>query len=81
MTVKVYSKPRCSACENTKRKLTRLGVSYEEHSLADTPEILEKAVASGFRAAPIVVADGVMWGGFDEAKIEALVDSGDTWDF
>lgn len=80
--VEVYSKPMCRECDKTKRKLSRLGVDFEEKSLMDSPEILEEAQKRNFLAAPIVVANGVMWSGFDEEKIEGLSGGEDSdWGF
>ena len=79
--ISVYSKPRCSACENTKKGLARRGLKFEEISLTQAPEILEEAKERGILSAPIVVANGIMWGGHNEAKLDELINSDADWDF
>lgn len=81
--VLVYSKPQCSQCESTKRKLENLSVEFEEKSLYDSPEIVEEAKSRGIYSAPIVIADKEWWGGHNNMKLDSLAvnNNNDVWDY
>jgi glutaredoxin-like protein NrdH len=70
VTVDLYTKPNCPACTLTKRQLDKREINHNEH---DIDTILDEAKARGITAAPIVVVDGQMWGGFRPDRIDALV--------
>jgi len=72
MEVKVWTTPACVQCEQTKKQLTKLGITYTEHSLADNPEQLEAFKEQGYLQAPIVETDIKIWTGFRLDKIKSL---------
>jgi glutaredoxin-like protein NrdH len=54
--------------------MDKLGVPYDTVDITDNPEELDKLIALGYRAAPVVVADnGESWAGFNPAKIEGIL--------
>jgi glutaredoxin len=54
----------------TKMYADKIGVSYVERALSDSPDILAKAVQAGYTSAPVVVDDhGDIWGGYNPSKI------------
>ena len=70
--IKVYGKPQCMACDQTKKWLERNGLEYEEEQLADHPDIVEEVKASGYTAAPICVTDqGEWWAGLSLERLRA----------
>lgn len=73
MSITVYTKPYCQACDATKRWLTKRGVRFTETPLADHPEIRAEAITAGLRAAPIVVArfgtSTDLWCGFNPGEL------------
>lgn len=72
MTV-VYTKPNCVQCDMTKRLMDKIGIDYETVDISENPEELEKLIAMGYRAAPVVIADnGESWAGFQPDKVTAL---------
>jgi len=81
MHVTVYTLPSCMGCNLTKRKLTELGIPFEEQAL-DAPQNAAKADelrAAGHRQAPIVVlSDGPfttehnVWHGYRPDLLEQL---------
>lgn len=72
--VTVYSKPNCGDCENTKRLLDELGVTYDVVDISKDRAALLKVKALGFRAAPVVDAGARgSWDGFKEDRIRALI--------
>lgn len=75
MTVTVYTKPACPACDTTKRHLGKLGIPFSTAPI--TPEVIDHLDASDITSAPIVhVERGLsdeMWGGYRPDRIERLV--------
>jgi len=72
MTI-VYTKPSCVQCDMTKRLMDRIGVEYTTVDISENPEELEKLIAMGYRAAPVVITDdGDSWAGFQPEKISDL---------
>ena len=66
----IYTQPNCQQCRATKRYADKIGVPYVERTLADSPDILDKAIKAGYTSAPVVTDDhGNIWGGYDPSKI------------
>ncbi|QGJ94177.1 glutaredoxin [Corynebacterium phage EmiRose] len=82
-TVTVYSNPGCQPCRATRKKLTSLGIDYDEVSLADVPAVAATFIEEGYTSAPIVsVVDyrGAVvdtWSGYSPDKLKALANNGD----
>jgi glutaredoxin-like protein NrdH len=73
MTI-VYTKDNCVQCDATKRMMDKLGVPYDTVDITDNPEELDKLIALGYRAAPVVITEsGESWAGFNPAKIEGIL--------
>jgi glutaredoxin-like protein NrdH len=71
--VTIYTKNNCVQCDATKRMMDKLGVAYDTVNMTTNPEELDKVMALGFRAAPVVITDSDgSWSGFNPSKIEAL---------
>jgi len=64
--------PDCVQCNQTKKLMDRLGISYTEVDLRDNPDVLEAFKAEGLLAAPIVTTDTKRWSGFRYEKIKSL---------
>lgn len=76
-TVTVYGKPRCVQCDATTRHLDKKGIEYTYRELEDHPEIVQRALALGMTAAPVVIVTDPggresMWSGFRHALLEEL---------
>lgn len=59
MSVTVYSKRNCPACERLKAALTKVGVSYEVKNVDTDLDAMDFVVAGGHRAMPVLYVDGV----------------------
>lgn len=70
--VRVYEKPQCGQCVQTKRVLEREGIKFEVEDLMD-PMNLAAVKALGHMSAPVVVAGGESWSGFRPDRIQELV--------
>jgi glutaredoxin-like protein NrdH len=69
-SVVVYTKPACIPCKLTKKHLDKLGVAYKTAPLDG--DILKDAIAAGITAAPLVFANGAIWGGYRPDRLDAL---------
>jgi glutaredoxin-like protein NrdH len=72
MTI-VYTKDNCVQCVATKKMMDKLGVPYDTVDITDNPEELDKLIALGYRAAPVVITENDSWAGFNPAKIEGIL--------
>jgi len=70
--VTIYTKNNCVQCDATKRMMDKLGVEYETVNISDYPEELDKLIALGYRAAPVVITDNDSWAGFQPDRITGL---------
>lgn len=73
MTVTVYSKPACVACNATYRALDKKGIEYNSVDMSQDLEAMEYVVGLGYAQAPVVIVDeSNHWSGFDPDKIDEL---------
>lgn len=72
MTVTVFTKPACTACNATYRALDKAGINYQSVDISQDAEGLERLKALGFMQAPVVEAGDDSWSGFRPDKIEEL---------
>lgn len=72
MSITVYSKPSCVACDATYRTLTRHGLAYDVVDLSTDLEALDLIKGLGYQQAPVVIVDGDHWSGFRPDRIKAL---------
>jgi glutaredoxin-like protein NrdH len=71
MTI-VYTKKNCVQCDATKRYLDMHAIAYETVDIETDADALEKIVALGFRAAPVVESSIGSWSGYDPDKLSKL---------
>lgn len=72
MKITVWEKPNCVQCMQTKREFDKLGIQYSVRRLDRSPKAIEKFLAMGLMAAPIVETDDRRWSGFRLNKIRSL---------
>lgn len=72
--ITVYTKPSCVQCDATKRHLTKLGLEFDTIDITQDQEALDKILAMGFQAAPVVITDEGSWSGYQPDKINELAD-------
>jgi glutaredoxin-like protein NrdH len=70
MKITVWELPSCVACNQTKREFDKRGIIYTTRKL--TPKAVDKFLAIGFTAAPIVETDDRRWAGFRLDRIKSL---------
>jgi glutaredoxin-like protein NrdH len=73
MAITVYTKPSCVQCDATKRTLDKLGLEYTAIDATQDEAVYNMLVEKGFKAMPVVDADGEWWSGFNPDKINGLV--------
>jgi glutaredoxin-like protein NrdH len=72
--ITVYTKPACVQCDATKRHLAKLNLEFETVDITQDQDALDKILALGFKAAPVVITDSESWAGYQPDKINGLVD-------
>lgn len=76
MKVTVYSKPNCTACDATKRLLTKLGVAHTVVDVTEDADALVYVKSLGYVGAPVVVVDSELgvqhWAEFREGRVRSL---------
>lgn len=68
----VYTKNNCVQCEQTKRLMDRLELSYDVVNISEHPTELDRLIKMGYTAAPVVITDTDSWAGFNPDKIKDL---------
>jgi glutaredoxin-like protein NrdH len=59
-------------CDATKRQFDKRGIIYRTKRLDKSPKAVERFLAMGLTAAPIVETDTKRWSGFRLEKIKSL---------
>ena len=77
MTITVYSKPACVACDATYRKLNKHGIEYKSVNIMEALTFV-RGLDHSYAQAPVVLvefADGTSahWSGYRPSSIEGLV--------
>lgn len=77
LTIRVYTKPSCTQCDATKRRLNEKGFDYEIDDATEEGNLAAIRYL-GMGSAPVVVAEDPekgysdMWAGFRPDKIDDL---------
>ena len=77
MTITVYSKPACVACDATYRKLNKHGIEYKSVNIMEALAFV-RGLDPSYAQAPVVLvefADGTSahWSGYRPSSFEGLV--------
>jgi glutaredoxin 3 len=74
MEIKIYSTPTCPYCKMVKTYLSSKGKAYTDYDVSIDQEALsEMEKLSGQMGVPVVVIDGQIIIGFDQARIDSLL--------
>ncbi|MCK4994949.1 MAG: glutaredoxin family protein [Candidatus Omnitrophica bacterium] len=74
MEVKIYSTPTCPYCTMAKQYFFSKGIAYESVDVStDKAKADEMVKLSGQMGVPVIVVDGNVITGFDQPKIDALL--------
>ncbi len=72
--VVVYSTPTCPFCKRTKDYLSQKEIPYDDINVAtDKEKAKEMIQISGQMGVPVIVIDGQIVVGFNQAKIDELL--------
>lgn len=74
MTVTVYSRVGCAACDATKKRLTRRGLEFVIVDVDEHPDALAVLRDLGFLSLPVVATDHDAWSGFQPERIDELAE-------
>lgn len=76
MIIKVYSTPTCPWCSRTKDFLRKNHVKFEDIDVSrDAKAANEMVRISGQMGVPVIYADGKVIIGFDEDKLNKIIQS------
>lgn len=76
MTVKVYSTPTCPWCTVAKKYLTSKNINFQEVDVSKNREAASEMVKkSGQRGVPVLDINGSIIVGFDQNRIDRLLQS------
>jgi glutaredoxin-like YruB-family protein len=74
MEVKIYSTPTCPYCKMAKQYLSSKEVPYTDYDVSNNQAALEEMLKlSGQMGVPVIVIDGQVIVGFDQARIDNLL--------
>lgn len=68
--ITLYTKPDCVQCDATKRALDKAGAAYTIVDLTTDSAAMALVQSLGYRQAPVVMANGEHWSGFQPDKIK-----------
>jgi len=72
MKITLWTKASCVQCDATRREFDRRGIIYQVKRLDRSPKAVERFIAMGLTAAPIIESDDRRWSGFRLEKIKSL---------
>ncbi len=70
----VYSSNTCPHCVTAKNYLNEKGVDFEERNVQTNPDARKELMAMGHMGVPVLVINGEEIVGFDQKKIDSLLD-------
>lgn len=71
--IALYTKPDCTQCVATKRRLDKRGLTYTTVDITEDPDAYEFVLDLGHKAAPVVVLDnGTSWSGMRPDLIDKI---------
>jgi len=72
--VVIYSTPACPYCKRAKDYLSKKGISYIEHNVAqDKDKTREMIQKSGQMGVPVIIIDGEVVVGFNQTVLDKLL--------
>lgn len=76
MKIKIYTTPTCEWCKKLKEWLKMKKFPYEDYDTTEESEYREAQLKkSGQLAIPVIDIDGEIIIGFDEKKLEKIIES------
>jgi glutaredoxin 3 len=74
--VLIYSTPACPICKTAKEYLARKGIPFQDVNVATSNEAAQEMIKkSGQMGVPVIVVNGDMMVGYNQAKLDDLLDN------
>lgn len=74
MEIEIYSTPTCPYCKKAKEYLSSKGISYQDIDVSSNKAAADEVVKlSGRMSVPVIVINGNVVSGFDQAKIDSFL--------
>lgn len=70
----IYTSNTCPYCVLAKNYLDEKGVSYIEKNIQTDPSARKELMSMGYMGVPVLIINGEEVVGFDQAKIDELLD-------
>ena len=72
--VVIYTTPTCPWCHRAKGYLSRKGISFTEHNVAEDREAAKEMIdKSKQMGVPVIIVDGEVVVGFNQSKLDKLL--------
>ena len=72
--VVIYTTPTCPWCHRAKDYLSRKGVSFTEHNVAEDREAAKEMIdKSKQMGVPVIIVDGEVVVGFNQSRLDGLL--------
>ena len=72
--VVIYMTPTCPWCHRAKDYLSRKGISFTEHNVAEDREAAKEMIdKSKQMGVPVIIVDGEVVVGFNQSKLDGLL--------
>ena len=73
MNVVVYTMSGCPGCTHAKEFLSHKGIKFTERNVSEDSKAREELINLGYRAVPVIKADGQTILGFDPEKLKEFL--------
>lgn len=74
--IKVYSTPTCPWCSRAKQYLSSKGIAFEDINVAENYSAAREMIQkSGQRGVPVIDINGEIIVGFDQKRIDSLINA------
>ena len=77
MDVKIYSTPTCSYCKGAKNYLSLKNIAFQDIDVSKDKDASQEMVKiSGQMGVPVIVVNGEVIRGFDQAQLDKVIGAG-----
>jgi glutaredoxin-like protein NrdH len=71
--IKLFTKPGCQGCRQSKKFLERRGVAFQTVDVTEQPDAVDQIRDMGYASLPVLVTDQGHWSGFQPDRLAQLV--------
>ncbi|MHC6180402.1 glutaredoxin family protein [Clostridium sp. JNZ X4-2] len=71
--VDIFTTSTCQYCHSAKEFFTKNNIDFTEHNITTDAHARKELMKKGYRSVPVIVIDGEYLVGFNESKVESLL--------